>query len=268
MIRGIAALAVMIGHIRGLFFLDYKDLASPSPPVAFLYAVTGLGHQAVMVFFVLSGFLIGGSVLTSMERWTWKRYLVNRLCRLYLVLLPALVLTAALDYIAYRQPGGHVYFDLPIVHFNPEALAGNRHWSVFFGNAFFLQTIFVPTYGSNSPLWSLANEFWYYMLFPALVLSVYAPDNMKRRLVGIVMAIMMLALLPSGIMAGFLIWLLGVAVYSLPTLNIGRGLRWAFHLVTAAAFFIALMLSRVGAFRPSGAILRSAWHLRYGFFVS
>jgi len=38
-------------------------------------------------------------------------------------------------------------------------------------NVFFLQTITVPVYGSNSPLWSLANEFWYYLLFPLLLLA-------------------------------------------------------------------------------------------------
>ena len=79
MVRGVSALAVMVGHIRGLFFLDYRDLASRSPVVTFLYAVTGLGHQAVMVFFVLSGFFIGGGVLASLNNWSWKRYLVDPL---------------------------------------------------------------------------------------------------------------------------------------------------------------------------------------------
>jgi len=245
MVRGIAALAVMVGHIRGLFFLDYSDLASPSPAVTLLYAVTGLGHQAVMVFFVLSGFLIGGSVMTAMKRWTWKRYLVSRLCRLYLVLLPALLLTAVLDHIAYRQPGGHVYFDLPIAHFSIQALAGRHYLSVFLGNALFLQTILVPTFGSNSPLWSLANEFWYYMLFPALVLTAYSPDNMKRRLMGFLMALLMFVLLPGRMLAGFLIWLMGVAIYALPPLHTGRGVRWGLHFVTSGTFFGTLMLSRV-----------------------
>ena len=38
---------------------------------------------------------------------------------------------------------------------------------VFLGNAAFLQRILVPELGTNGPLWSLANEFWYYLLFPA-----------------------------------------------------------------------------------------------------
>jgi peptidoglycan/LPS O-acetylase OafA/YrhL len=245
MIRGLAALAVMVGHIRGLFFLDYRDLPSPSPALAAIYAVTGLGHEAVMVFFVLSGFLIGGSILTAMKRWSWKRYLVNRFCRLYLVLLPALLLTAILDYVAYKQPGGHVYFDLPITHFNAQPLAGRHSLSVLLGNVLFLQTILVPTFGSNSPLWSLANEFWYYLLFPALVLAAYSPDNLKRRLVGFLMALLMLVLLPRGIVAGFLIWLMGVAIHALPALNTGRGLRRGLHVVTVGIFSITLMLVRV-----------------------
>jgi peptidoglycan/LPS O-acetylase OafA/YrhL len=116
---------------------------------------------------------------------------------------------------------------------------------VFLGNALFLQTIFVPAFGSNSPLWSLANEFWYYMLFPALMLTVYSPDNVKRRLMGVLMALLILALLPGGIIAGFWTWFMGVAIYALPTLNMGRGLRWGLHLIAAGVFLTTLMLSRV-----------------------
>lgn len=49
------------------------------------------GHEAVMVFFVLSGFFIGTSVLESFRerRWSWRAYLINRLTRLQLVLVPA-----------------------------------------------------------------------------------------------------------------------------------------------------------------------------------
>lgn len=244
MIRGIAALVVIGAHIRGLFFLDYGELASPSPGMALLYAVTGLGHQAVMVFFVLSGFLIGGSVMAAMKCWTWKRYLVNRFCRLYLVLLPALLLTAGLDYIAYGQPGGHAYFDLPIAHFSTEILAGRHHWSVLLGNALFLQSIFVPTFGSNFPLWSLANEFWYYLLFPALVLIAYSPHNRKRRLTAFLLALLILALLPREIVAGFPIWMMGAAIYALPTLRTGRGLRRGLCLVAAGILIGIVLLSR------------------------
>ena len=106
LIRGTSALAVMFGHVRGLFFVDFPFLANKSPAYRALYAITGLGHQAVIVFFVLSGYFIGTSVTDSVgeHRWSWRVYLVNRLTRLQLVLLPALVLGAVWDRIGMRIP--------------------------------------------------------------------------------------------------------------------------------------------------------------------
>jgi peptidoglycan/LPS O-acetylase OafA/YrhL len=257
MIRGVAALAVMFGHIRGLFFQDYKDVTGRSPMLAVLYAITGLGHQAVMVFFVLSGFLIGGSVLMGLKRWSWKRYLVNRFCRLYLVLIPALLVTAVLDYISYRQPGGHFYFDAPIAHFSREPLVAGRTLIAFLGNLAFLQHILVPVFGSNSPLWSLANEFWYYLLFPAALLVVYSPGNPKRRIAALAIVAILVAFLPGGIvlqwilgrpggmLQAFLIWLMGVAVFVAPPVSVNRVTRRGLHLLTAGIFVGTLMLSRV-----------------------
>jgi hypothetical protein len=40
-------------------------------------------------------------------------------------------------------------------------------------NAFFLQTIAGPTFGSNGPLWSLAYEWWYYVLFPLVLAALW-----------------------------------------------------------------------------------------------
>jgi peptidoglycan/LPS O-acetylase OafA/YrhL len=52
-----------------------------------------------MVFFVPSGFLIGKNVTRSVKagQWSWLDYAIKRMTRLWLVLLPALVLTAVLD---------------------------------------------------------------------------------------------------------------------------------------------------------------------------
>jgi len=236
----------MAGHIRGLFFLDYRDLATRSPFVAALYGVTGLGHQAVMVFFVLSGFFIGGGVLASIQNWNWKRYLANRLSRLYLVLLPALVLTGGLDYLAYRRPAGHFYFDQPIYHFNPRPIAGQETPGAFLGNALFLQTIAAPTFGSNGPLWSLANEFWYYVLFPALALAALSRRRMKRRVAGFVIAGALLAWLPGGMLAGFLIWLLGVLIWLSPVVSLPRSARLALIALSAGCFGLVLTLARSG----------------------
>src|SRR5437870_4126829 len=100
-VRGFAALTVVVGHIRGLFFANWVSLPSYSrtPVLNLFYFLTGLGRQAVMVFFVLSGFFIGWSVISSVRsgRWSWRGYLVRRLTRLGIVLVPALLLTALWD---------------------------------------------------------------------------------------------------------------------------------------------------------------------------
>ncbi|MDB6134127.1 MAG: acyltransferase family protein [Verrucomicrobiales bacterium] len=177
-----------------------------------------------MVFFVLSGYFVGGSVVGRGSRFQWGDYAEARLTRLWVVLIPALALTLGMDLITR--------------HFAPEALYGawqqtwnsgpggtKELWSVgpvtALGNVFFLHTIAVPVFGSNSPLWSLAYEFWYYVLFPLLMCALgWAGGFSKFRRTGqfVVLAVLLL-LLPPSLLTGGLIWLLGVAMFLCPRLQ-------------------------------------------------
>ena len=99
LVRGLSALLVMLGHLRGFVFFDLGELENPGIATKAFYFATGLGHQAVMVFFVLSGYFVGGSVLSGLAkgRFTLGGYAAARLTRLWMVLLPALLLTLAID---------------------------------------------------------------------------------------------------------------------------------------------------------------------------
>src|SRR5438046_727325 len=101
MLRGLAAVLVMVGHLRSFVFVNFASLNNPDVTIKLFYGLTGLGHQAVIVFFAMSGFLVGGKALDDMisGRWSWSRYLVRRLLRLWIVLISALVTTAILDWI-------------------------------------------------------------------------------------------------------------------------------------------------------------------------
>ena len=63
LLRAAAALLVMIGHVRNLFFTDYSQVVNCNWLIKSIYFLTGLGHESVIIFFVLSGLLVGGKVV-------------------------------------------------------------------------------------------------------------------------------------------------------------------------------------------------------------
>jgi peptidoglycan/LPS O-acetylase OafA/YrhL len=180
--RWVAAWLVVAEHARSLVFVDYGDLQSPGLWAKGFYFLTGFGHEAVMVFFVISGYLVGGKVwsLYREGRFGWRRYLADRASRLYAVLLVALLLGVILDwsgYLFFNKYGlyNHGYEgSIAVLGTAPIERMG---WRDFLVNAFFLQTIAGPPFGSNGPLWSLAYEWWYYILFPVALAAVLPIAN-------------------------------------------------------------------------------------------
>jgi peptidoglycan/LPS O-acetylase OafA/YrhL len=218
LIRGVSALAVLLYHVRGLFFVDYPFLASRSLLSIGLYAVTGFGHQAVMIFFVLSGYFIGTSVMESVAKvqWSWRAYLVSRITRLQLVLFPALVLGAIWDRIGMRIPQAAALYYGGLYKFYVPSVALRSTVPVFFGNFFFLQSIVSPVFGSNGPLWSLSYEFWYYILFPALILATATSVGTRTRILYAGLTLFLLRFIGLQLSFYFLIWLVGALVGRLP----------------------------------------------------
>jgi peptidoglycan/LPS O-acetylase OafA/YrhL len=210
--RGVSALAVMLGHVRGLFFVDFPFLANQSLAHRILYVVTGFGHEAVMIFFVLSGYFIGTSVVDSVRdrQWSWRLYLVNRLTRLQLVLFPALVLGAIWDQIGMRIPQLAPFYYGGLYKYFPPSVAVRSTVTVFFSNLFFLQSVVSPVFGSNGPLWSLSYEFWYYILFPALILAATSWTGIRNRFLYAGLAALLMWFVGLQISLYFLIWLAGV----------------------------------------------------------
>ncbi|MBK6873775.1 MAG: acyltransferase [Kineosporiaceae bacterium] len=96
-VRLLAALLVAVGHLRALAIPDMDPSWGFFAKLA--YATTTLGHAAVMVFFVLSGYLVGGKVIddTIQGTFSWTVYLISRYVRLAIVLVPAVVMTVILD---------------------------------------------------------------------------------------------------------------------------------------------------------------------------
>jgi peptidoglycan/LPS O-acetylase OafA/YrhL len=208
--RWVAALFVVLEHV-GTTFVSVPDIMrAPHGPLVYVwwfFSVYAFAHEAVVVFFVLSGFLVGGLVLGRRAETTpWLRnYAIDRFVRIYIVLLPALALTFILDAIGRRVFASSGIYDMPF-------LQGHYDLWLLIPNILNWQGIWFATLGTNTPLWSLGMEFWYYIVFPLLLLPFMAayPRHMLR-VGGLAAALVFLSAVPSAsyFLFGFCIWILG-----------------------------------------------------------
>jgi exopolysaccharide production protein ExoZ len=156
--RYVAALAVASHHLLGR--LDITAYA-PSTPL------TNLGTLGIFVFFILSGFLITytiGRKAAADERYGLGQYLTERFVRIYLVLLPAMLLAAVVTLIATRGDIGN--FGVDWSHFNVRN---------FLITLLMLSGVpgFLPhaeTFVLLGPSWTLNYEFFFYIVLGALLL--------------------------------------------------------------------------------------------------
>ena len=139
----------MARGFAAFYVLTYDIFESVSGKLGLAGVALRFGPEAVMLFFVISGFVIAYSV--AQKEMKFREYFVRRFRRIYPLFLVALLLGAA-DYLFFRkQP-------VPVRE--------------LFGNLFMLQdlgylkpgTWFAP-FAGIAPLWSLAYEWWFYMLF-------------------------------------------------------------------------------------------------------
>lgn len=247
-IRFIAALAVVLGHAVTRFFGPYSDVIDPSlSEKVFRVVFSGYGAQAVMVFFVLSGLFIGQSVLSQLQRdkFAFRQYALRRLIRLWLVLIPALFLTYVVDSFGITYLSHDLIYQASGMFgsVNPEDLS----FPVFLSNAFFLQTIVNPTYGSNGALWSLANEFWYYIVFPLIAIPLFCARARYIKVLMISAAAALLVFVGFRISVLFVVWLLGVALLFIPkSANPRVSWKWLLGVSSVVFFFILLFIRLSG----------------------
>jgi len=134
-----------------------------------------LAHWAVIIFFVLSGFVISASLHRHSQREGvafWREFALGRIVRIYPPLLFALTFTAFVIAVCTAfgverfAMGGFLYLPKEEVRFDSFA---------FIGAALNLQAFepaLVPR--ADSPLWSLGYEWWFYVICAALVGTMFA----------------------------------------------------------------------------------------------
>jgi peptidoglycan/LPS O-acetylase OafA/YrhL len=222
LLRGLAALAVAAGHLRAEMYPGLRTIGDPSLWFKGLAFFTGFAHQAVIVFFIISGWLVGGSLLNKFERpGAVVDYAIDRATRLWTVLIPTFLLT--------------LLFALGTGVLRPNTFdfsAANEFSAfVFAGNLIGLQGVAMNNFAGNYALWSLANETWYYLMFP-LLMVLFTSRRYTARLASGAALVLAAALLPVDIALYFVIWLLGAA-FSRLRIDCTAGLRWAWFTLLA-----------------------------------
>ncbi len=192
-----------------------------------------LGSDAVILFFVLSGFVI--AYTTDAKNRAAAEYAKARMSRLYSVVIPAIVFTLLCDLLGRT--------------INPTAYDG---W--WFNGEAMLQQVWgaltftshagggVMRIGTNGPFWSVAYEAWYYLAFG---IAVFARGWSR---IGLLLITILIAGLPILMLAPC--WLAGVALQSfLARANLSDirpGSAWTYAIGPWAiyAFFLAIGLPR------------------------
>jgi peptidoglycan/LPS O-acetylase OafA/YrhL len=181
LVRWVSATAVVLYHLRvGNFGPSWLIQYFPSN-----------GHGFVTIFFVVSGFVIS----MAAEQKTALQFTIDRSARIYIVAIPALLISLILS-----------IFFADLAH---DDQAVNSPLSTLFLNATFLsQSWSVTRYPfQNAPYWSLSYEVMYYLAFGCFV---YAKGPLRWTLITLVCF-----LAGPKILALFPCWLMGVAAYKL-----------------------------------------------------
>ncbi|MEA3084462.1 MAG: hypothetical protein QOC89_2159 [Paraburkholderia sp.] len=165
--RGFAALLVAYFHCRQVEWVGMQSFHQSvghsfnlSTIAAYLTFPIAWGSAGVPIFFVISGYCIhrGGALRLAKNpdyRLDTGNFWVRRFARIYPVLLAALVLTLALDWVSLQLP--------PVNHKIREI-----GLQAFLVNLFSLQGVAGHTYGSNGALWTLSLEVQFYAIYPLL----------------------------------------------------------------------------------------------------
>lgn len=210
--RFIAAFLVFIHHAEQIL----KDNR--------LSPLASFGHDSVIFFFILSGFVIG--FVSEFKENTLQKYATARLARLYSVAIPSLLLSFFLVWV------GSLYF--------PENYSKflNENWfyvilnALFFVNQSWIGGIEIPT---NGPYWSVCYEAWYYVLFG---ISFYLSGSVR-------IALLLLASSLAGprIVLLMPIWLIGFAFYRLHASLKQRKIFGYFCIIASTSFYLIFRIN-------------------------
>lgn len=144
--RGTSAQLVVIGHLLSFYGVQQE------------YEIPVIQNFGVLVFFVLSGFLITQTTILKGKEYGYKNYFIDRFVRIFYSFIPAVLLVVILDYIL-SQAGLY------------DQDKYNNSAANFFGNILMLHAypfagqLGIEAFGTGRIFWTVAVEWWLYIAF-------------------------------------------------------------------------------------------------------
>lgn len=282
-LRGLAAVYVMIGHARWLLWEGGAAFQSHpgnynffEKAQVYFFSLFKYGHEAVLFFFVLSGFVIHlkqAKGLARGEQVSLNGYFMRRVRRILPPLLFALLLTYFCDKLVEWLDASVFYGTTPDPVAN-QNISFDHSFNTLVGNVLFVQNTYVPIFGSNAPLWSLKYEWWFYMLYPLMLLV-----NKRRVILSLVCVAVISAISIAGwswgiqladdVFAYFFCWWLGCLSADMYAGRI-KVPGWLIFIATLALLYIPVSMKY--EIVPNGAIKDTIiaigfWGLLNLFFI-
>lgn len=198
-IRWFSALMVVLGHTRmvGKQILTNSDYSG-----FYTNVICSYDHSSVVIFFVLSGYVIyyTSKKYNLNDKYSVKKYVVDRFSRIYSLLIPAIFFTCILDIIGYKI--------FPAIYHNNEFIPQKNIIFRFIWNLFSMQGTWGPRIqmGSNAALWSIGYEFSFYLIF---TIFIYYGIKIFNKWKGVLLLALFLLIKGPLIFGYLIIWILG-----------------------------------------------------------
>jgi peptidoglycan/LPS O-acetylase OafA/YrhL len=217
-LRGVAALIVVFHHCLLALPAAANLTAIPAvgTPIWWLeftpLKLLTAGNEAVLIFFVLSGFVLALPVLRS-RSYDWVGYYFRRTLRLYLPVVASIAFAAVLIYAHPQRSGnGSSWVDTYSVK-SPD-------WGLFLRAL----DIFEPANAVNNPLWTLRWEMIFSLSLP---LFVFGAVLVRKRWVPVLLGAIVLVTLGTLKDVSFLLYLPVFFCGAVLAVNADRLLEWS-----------------------------------------
>lgn len=159
--RIVAALLVVLGHNLDIYLPELLYQPNYFPYIQ---------NIGVVMLFLLSGFLTVYSIEKRNEEKNYKysTFVKHKFLKIMKEYIPALLFIALIDYVSIRTNSENYWF---YDTYSAENFLGNLlmlQWT----SVQHIPNCFIDVFGTGRPLWTMSFEWWFYMLFGFVYLTL------------------------------------------------------------------------------------------------